>query len=438
MTREQWSRLAKSLFFRLFVLFLIFYTLYHCAQALSDRLTTDVVRRGSVKETIRGEATVFREETVVSVPGASYLISYPQENGAKLGRYQTVAQLYAVYASEAERAVVQQTLLSLDAQLRATEEAALGRHDTLAQLSDARADAMEQLRQLRILSTGGASGEQLRAAQNELLTRLQREEALLSPAVTAQTQKATLAARRTALLGGLMPSMTLTADQYAERSGCFYYADRVDGFEELFHRGALSGMTVAEYDDLMRRARTEGVQTYAGSTVVGKLSFGSQWSITLPVTAQVAEGLETGRSYEVGFDATGESVRMTLDRVIPSVADGRAILVLSATQMPADFACPRFCEVSLTLSETEGYRVPETALTEWEGESGVFILDGGRVSFRAVRIDYTGDGYVLVHIPDEQEREEDTEGFYDRDHYLRERDIVITSGKNLYDGKYMD
>lgn len=438
MTREQWSRLVKSLFFRLFVLLLIFYTLYHCAVALSDRITTDIVRQGSVKESVRGEAVIFREETVVSVPGTSYLISYPQSDGAKLGLRQTVAELYAVYAPTQEQMVVQRALSTLDEQIRVTKQASQGRNDTLAQLVAIRADTMEQLREMRILSTGQTSFQQLRTVENELLVRLQREEALLSSSVTAQTQQQTLTAQRSALLGGWLPSATLTVDQYAEQSGCFYYADRVDGFEEIFDRSLLSDMTVATYDAFMARARTQGPQTYDGSTVVGKLCFGSQWSITLPVSAEVGESLEVGDTYEVSFDATGESVSMTLDRIIPSVADERAILVLSALQMPASFSCARFCNVSLTLSTVEGYRVPETALTEWEGETGVFILDGGRVSFRAVKIDYTGDGYVLVHIPSEEEKEADTEGFYDRDHYLRVRDVLITSGKNLYDGKYMD
>ena len=129
---------------------------------------------------------------------------------------------------------------------------------------------------------------------------------------------------------------------------------------------------------------------------------------------------------------------MTLDRTIPSVGDGQTVLVLSSLTMPDNFPYTRFVRAQLVVRRTEGYRVPESALTEVEGEIGVYILDGGRVTFRRILVDYQGEGYVLVHIPTQEERETD-DGFYTDGGYLSLRSVVITSGKeDLYDGKYVD
>ena len=129
---------------------------------------------------------------------------------------------------------------------------------------------------------------------------------------------------------------------------------------------------------------------------------------------------------------------MVLARVISSLAKDKAVLVLSTNAMPQGFAYTRFSDVELILDEVSGYRVPETALATHDGLDGVYVLDGGRVTWRDVRIVSRGEGYVLVYAPTKAERESEEDDTYHYDRYLGIRDVVITDGDDLYDGKYIE
>ena len=62
-------------------------------------------------------------------------------------------------------------------------------------------------------------------------------------------------------------------------------------------------------------------------------------------------------------------------------------------------------------------------------ERGVYILRGGIVYFRNIEIVYQGVGYYLVKPSSENDNEHT---------YIRENDMVIISGKNLFDGRVLD
>ena len=97
-TREALSRLGRSLALRILLVAVTVYALYHCVAAFSDRVTTDIVAMGTEYTTLRGEAVLFRDETVVTAAGGPHLCSYPYRNGAKVNATATLAQLYAVSA----------------------------------------------------------------------------------------------------------------------------------------------------------------------------------------------------------------------------------------------------------------------------------------------------------------------------------------------------
>ena len=120
---------------------------------------------------------------------------------------------------------------------------------------------------------------------------------------------------------------------------------------------------------------------------------------------------------------------MTLDRVIRSVAEERAVLVLSVDVMPEDFRFTRFQTARLILEKIQGYRIPDTALhyDDVSYDAYVYVLQDGSVRRRDVNVLLRADGYAIVAPPDEEGKTG-----------LWLHDVVITSGKDLYDGKYID
>jgi putative membrane fusion protein len=245
---------------------------------------------------------------------------------------------------------------------------------------------------------------------------------------------ATLKAERQVLLSSAHgQTVTLQNISSASTGGYFFYADTVDGYEDILSRAALADMTAEKWAQL----RSQSPRTFGnGVTVVGKLADSFRWSIVLPVSVDVAERLEEGNAYPVIFShQQGLTLPMTLERIIP--AENQALLVLTAEVMPEGFSYPRFSQVELIIEETQGYRVPETALVEADGRTGVYILERGRITWRDIRILSRGEGYVLVYAPTQAEREDGEDDTYHYDNYLALRDVVITEGDDLYDGKYI-
>jgi hypothetical protein len=230
---------------------------------------------------------------------------------------------------------------------------------------------------------------------------------------------------RTMTLRELTPGQT-DEQGFTTFSGYFYHADAVDGYENIFSRAALDTMSIMEYDAMQASAPAQ----YGGGTLLGKTVGSYAWSITLPVSFAVADTLTVGQTYEVSFpEEQNTTVALTLDRVIRSVAEERAVLVLSADVMPQDFRFTRFQTARLILEKVQGYRIPDTALQLDAAADApyVYVLKDGSVRRRDVQVLLHGEGYAIVAGPDEQ-----------GDGGLRLHDVVITSGKDLYDGKYID
>jgi hypothetical protein len=219
-------------------------------------------------------------------------------------------------------------------------------------------------------------------------------------------------------------------------TGYFYYGESVDGYENVFRRSELQGLTLASYDALMATPRTEYGE---GTTAVGKLVASYAWSIVVPIDSAVAADMEIGERYSVTFtDEYDLSLSMTLDDLVGSSFGERMLAVLSSKVAPPAFGYTRFSNVEITLDTAYGYRVPETALREQDGHMGVYILDGGRVCWRTLEIVAKGNGYVLAYAPTKDERQSEQDSTYHADRYIALRDVIITEGDDLYDGKYID
>jgi putative membrane fusion protein len=437
MNRSTLKRLFGSLAFRILIIVLILYTVYHCVAAFSDRVITDVVTNGVDRVTLSGEAVIVRNEQILTISGGAHLCSYPVANGAKVNATTTLAELYATNIDEQQRQQAQATLHALDRQIALCAQ--LPTADMLASLPSLQSAAREQLLQNIRMATAGGRLSDIDDGSFALLLSLNRIGALTGEGGSASSLIASLRAeRQKVLMAASYTAKTITLDSLGMETtgGYFFYADTVDGYEHIFNSASLDTMTADEWNTLIQSER----RTYGNdTTVIGKLVNGFRWHIVLPVSSSTAERVEAGKSYTVIFNHEQQcELRMTLERVITSAKEEQALLVLSSTTMPQGFSYTRFSDVEIVIDEMKGYRVPETALQHLDGRDGVYVLDGGRVTWRDIRIISRAEGYLLVYAPTKAERESEEDDTYHYDRYLNIRDIVITDGDELYDGKYIE
>ena len=440
-TRQALARLGASVAFRIFVVLMILYILYHCVASFSDRVVTDVVTDGTARTTLSGEAVLFRDETVLTAAGGSALCSYPNENGAKVNTRSVLSELYPMAGDAATRSQHQRTLTALDRQIALADRYGTA-SELLSVLPTLRTQTRDELLAVTALASEGAPMREIEERTDALLLLLHRIRALTGEGLSMSATVVALRAERASLLGAaLYHSRTLTlADVSPDtKGGYFYHASSVDGYEDVFRASLLEGLTVTQFASL-RTAQPTDYGT--GVTVIGKLAHSYEWSIVLPLDGASAASLEVGEDYPVTFtDGNATTLDMTLVRTVTDPASPTVLAVLRCSVTPSGFTYPRFAHVSLTLDTRKGYRIPETALIGQDGENGengVYILDGGRVSYRDVRILFRGEGYVIVYAPTTEERGSEEESTYHYDRYVALRDVVITEGDDLYDGKYID
>ena len=107
----------------------------------------------------------------------------------------------------------------------------------------------------------------------------------------------------------------------------------------------------------------------------------------------------------------------------------KTVLVFKTDVMPSGFNYLRKQNVQIIEESYTGYKVPSNAVRVINGKKGVYILSGNTVKFKEITVLVEQDGYFIV--------EERPSYYEDPDCYdkLGLYDMIIVSGKNLYDGK---
>ena len=107
--------------------------------------------------------------------------------------------------------------------------------------------------------------------------------------------------------------------------------------------------------------------------------------------------------------------------------NGATVAVLRSDVTPSDFRFLRTQRAEITVGSMEGIYIPRQAYVSQDGVDGVYVFDESTVRFRRIKISYVGDGYLIASLVDDDPNHEIA--------YLGLNDLMIMSGRKLYDGK---
>jgi hypothetical protein len=191
---------------------------------------------------------------------------------------------------------------------------------------------------------------------------------------------------------------------------------------------------------------------------IGSAVYSSKWYIAIPADEA---GFETfkgnvGKTYDVEFlGADGLSVQMLLEAVVAEKSDGaitadetaetgddeesnldssQTYLLFSSFDLARISSLDRHQSVRITLGSSTGYRIPKDAVHTVGDARGVYILVGNMIEFRRITIIGEGDGYYVATTYEK----DFAEGIESEIPYLSINDLIVTSGRDLYDGKLLD
>ncbi|MBQ7172705.1 MAG: hypothetical protein IJR88_01100 [Clostridia bacterium] len=388
---------------------LLFYTFYHVFGASASNLLTTPARDLTDYSHYFGTGYLFRDEEVLTVSGEG-LVDPQVSDATKVSRGVTVAKVYPVGGDLAAK---QSRLALINRQIALLEESALPVGSSISRAAEYRRTAEQiYLRLRRQVSAGFYLG--LETASEDFFVECNKVAELLESGQAAKDLLDAYRAEKAALLSGSAFSVAPEGS-----SGYYYDPSRVDGYESVFTMDRLESLSVGDLERL-----AEALPTAYSGTVAGKIVYGYLWYLAIPVEASAAEHLEEGDSLVARFSFNGDAeLKVTCQKILPG-NDGKIVLVVSCGENPDSFFFFRSQPVELLIENCSGYYVPDSALRTQKGETGVYVFETGTVYFRKIKILYEGNGYVIAA------RREDTERGY-----LAKNDLMVTSGKNLYDGK---
>ncbi len=397
------------------LLCLIIYTIYHAIGNSSESLTTVPAGRITDTQLISGSAWLFRDETLLTVPEGG-LVNGIAQSGAKVGKN---AELVEVWNAEnVENIEERQRQLDLLNRTVAILESSLLPENTPISLADEyRQQAMTLLFEIRQAIRDGDYRE-ISSISDDMLVMLNRYGALTSDRTALESALTQARKDRDACLVGSKTILTS-----GESSAYYYGRDCVDGFETIFTEAALAELTAERFSELKQTQ----AQIPQDKTVAGKLCYDYQWHIVAEFPSGAEQLFEQDGFYRITFpESGGMDPELICERILAG-ADGTVLVVFRSEVTPSNFSFLRMQTVTVTVGVTNGFYIPESAMVTLDGKSGVYVFEESTVKFHRICVIYRGDGYAIASETDD-----------DPDHeraYLAINDLVITFGKNLYDGK---
>ncbi len=388
---------------------LIVYALGHALGIGAETLLTTPIQDITDHRITSAYAYLFRDETLLEMSGTG-LVDELVSSGEKVGKNVAVVDWYP-FSNASEVSEERQRMVNIiNRALRVLEESDVS-GQPVSNAEGYRADAILHYQEISAqLREGKASG--VLQLEDELLADLNRYFSL-SGRTTAEERAnmiEMLQAQKKIILGTDHETVTNT-----EASGVYYSSAYVDGYETIFTTEALEGLTSEGFAALRETepAVSDGMQT------VGKMVYGYSWYAVMELPEELIESFEVGVRYRVAFpENEGREFELTLERLEGTLA------VFRSDDSPSNFVFYRAQTVEITIDTCQGFYIPNTALYEQNGVEGVYVFENGAARFRRIEVLYRGEGYCIAARPVDSETSE-----------LRESDVLITSGRNMYDGK---
>lgn len=371
------------------------------------------------------DGVYMRDESLIYNSGTGVL-SFENEDGTKVGKSSVIARRYksesdSAYLREIESLKKQIEVLDNAEKLVGTDSSQL--EAISVQINESHSDIISAVLDRNYTRAG--------AKQNSLLEAMCKREITLEKSQGYSVKKSELnqeVNRLQSLISGSVQEVT------AGNAG--YFVSNVDGYEGEIGYADISKMTADKIKEIV-----ENPKKSHDNSAIGKLISDYHWRVAAVIDAEHLLGIKEGDNVNlrVGSDGSIFEVEVVSKEITD---DDKAVCVFECDRLNSVVSTGRTARFKLVIDSYGGLRVPRKALRyNDEGERGVFIERGQSLVFKKVDVIYWDNDYVICKQNVIKKRD-DTSGDADEyeeidDDYLKLYDIIVTEGKDLYDGKFV-
>lgn len=405
------------------VLSLLLYVAIQLSYNLSEQVSTQRTQKVTDITYSYFEGCIFKDGEVLSEGGD--VVHYLVPDGAKVGVGQAYAEVYSgTSLSPDERRDAQRKLNDLSERINMLVAGLDGGKNT-SDLGGVSEDISDNYYAYIDSILGGdlpaadKSGDKLLGALVDY--------SAITLSESARNTLSALYEEREALLSSMGGEKRVLV---SDKSFTFYRD--ADGYERLLNSSAVANLTADTLDSLMTADR-EDTDSSIGSAV-----YSAKWYIALPADEAGYETFKggVGRTYEIEIlGSDGLSIEMLLESVVQNEENpDRVYLLFSSIDLAKIAGLDRHQAVRIVLDSTTGYRIPAGAMHLSGEHKGVYVLVGNMIEFRRVTVIGEGQGYYIVNTYEDDLLENATSEIP----YLNINDLIVISGRDLYDGKLLD
>ena len=369
------------------------------------------------------DGVYMRDESLIYNSGTGVL-SFENADGTKVGKSSVIARRYksegdSVYLREIEALNKQIEVLDSAEKLVGTDSSQL--EAISAQINESHSDIISA-----VLDHDYA---QASAKQSSLLEAMCKREITLKKSGGYSDKKSELnqeVSRLQTLISGSVQEVT------AGNAG--YFVSNVDGYEGEIGYNDISKMTAEKITEIV-----ENPVKSSNSTAIGKLISDYHWRVAGVIDAENMFGVSEGDTVSLRVGSDGHLFEAELVSRTDA-GDDKVVCVFECDRLDSVVVTERTARFKLVIDSYGGLRVPRKALHyNDDGERGVFIEQGQSLVFKKVEVIYWGEDYIICRQNVYKEREnEDADEYEEIDEdYLKLYDIIVTKGKDLYDGKFI-
>lgn len=376
-----------------------------------DKITTEIAIADTAEKTVDVKMFIVRDEKIISASGANIVSAV--KDGTRVSANDTVAYSFSDPESAGKLIRMSQISEQLDYY-----------SSLISQSTSVASDTSSYDKKITDNTTAFAS---LVSSGN--FTSLENTKDKLRDAVTSKQTATGIKLDLSETVNALQSeysSLASAVSGYSEikSGGAGYYISGTDGYEGVLDYASVDEWTISDAEKAF-----DAVPSVKQGDI-GRIVHGYYWYLVCVADTADINSLKEGARKTVSLpdssvgDFTAQVYSIRSDR-----ATGKSLVIFRCILMNEDFASLRIENAKIGIESYEGYRVNNKAIrVNEDNETGVYVVKGGVMTFKKVKIEYSNDEYSIVSNPYKDDASK-------KRSYINLYDEYIIDGKNLKEDK---
>ncbi len=386
---------------------IVIYLIMSVAKGIGSSYKTSTAYVQTVSETIDAKMFIIREETVITSDGSGVVVPLAV-NGERVGSGSSIAAVFGSSADAENHTKSIALTKKLETYRKINNQVKLANLD-LKKLSQ---DIYDEFNSI------------LSCAYDNDFSSLSEKERSFSEMLSRKDISLGYEVDCSEIISSLedeIASLNVKSPkEYVSAQSSGYFVSRLDGYEDVITTDDIDKLTPEKLEEALDAEKAE-----APDGVMGKLITGYDWYAAAIVDTALLAGTEVRKGVQLLLgDKAGDMVSAVVYDKVKVEGEDSTMVIFKCSEMNEDLATARKVAGKIVLKNYSGIKLKKSAVHFNEkGDEGVFIIEGNIIKFNRIEEIYSDEDYVIVR---------DNTG---KPGYLAQYDEVVTSGKELYNGK---